>query len=111
MRLRDYLPRGLYWRTALIIIVPAALLQLIITLVFLDDHWRFQSKRMSQAVASDVTLLLQRHPRPRARAGVRLGRVTASGVLEEKNPRRVKAATAPLHRRARAKVLGAPSSM
>lgn len=59
MRLRDYLPRGLYWRTALIIIVPAALLQLIITLVFLDDHWRFQSKRMSQAVASDVTLLLQ----------------------------------------------------
>src|SRR5688572_5842086 len=59
MRLRDYLPRGLYWRTALIIIVPAALLQLIITLVFLDDHWRFQSKRMSEAVASDVTLLLQ----------------------------------------------------
>jgi len=58
-RLRDYLPRGLYWRTALIIIVPAALFQLIITIVFLDDHWRFTSKRLSQAVAADVSLLLQ----------------------------------------------------
>jgi two-component system osmolarity sensor histidine kinase EnvZ len=58
-RLRDYLPRGLYWRTALIVIVPAALLQLIITLVFLDDHWRFTSKRLSQAVAADIALLVQ----------------------------------------------------
>ena len=78
MRLRDYLPRGLYWRTALIIIVPAALLQLIITLVFLDDHWRFQSKRMSQAVAADVTLLLQTYeanPTPETLAYVqRIGR-------------------------------------
>lgn len=58
-RLRDYMPRGLYWRTALIIIVPAALLQLLVTLVFLDDHWRFTSKRLSQAVSADVTMLLQ----------------------------------------------------
>lgn len=58
-RLRDITPSGLYWRAALIVIVPAAILQLIITLVFLDDHWRFTSKRMSQAVAADVTLLLQ----------------------------------------------------
>lgn len=59
INLRNLTPRGLYWRTALIVIVPAAFLQLIITLVFLDDHWRFTSKRMSQAVAADVTLLLQ----------------------------------------------------
>ena len=58
-RLRDYLPRGLYWRTALIVIVPAAVLQLIVTLVFLDDHWRFTSKRLSQAVAADITMLVQ----------------------------------------------------
>lgn len=38
MRFRDILPKGLYWRTLLIIVAPAALLQLIITLVFLDDH-------------------------------------------------------------------------
>ncbi|MBI1186470.1 MAG: two-component sensor histidine kinase [Alphaproteobacteria bacterium] len=58
-RLRDFLPKGLYWRTLLIIVAPAALLQLIITIVFLDDHWQATSKRMSQAVASDVALLIQ----------------------------------------------------
>lgn len=62
-RFRDYLPKGLYWRTILIILVPAAILQLIITLVFLDDHWQATSKRMSQAVASDVALLIQMYER------------------------------------------------
>lgn len=72
--LRNLTPRGLYWRTALIVIVPAAILQLIVTLVFLDDHWRFTSKRMSQAVAADVTLLLQLYeadPTPETFARVR----------------------------------------
>lgn len=66
-RLRDFLPKGLYWRTLLIIGVPAALLQLIVSLVFLDDHWEATSKRMSQAVASDVALVIrlyERDPRP-----------------------------------------------
>lgn len=62
-RLRDYLPKGLYWRTILIILVPAAILQLTITMVFLDDHWQATSKRMSQGVASDVALLIQLYER------------------------------------------------
>jgi two-component system, OmpR family, osmolarity sensor histidine kinase EnvZ len=64
---KDWLPKGLYWRTLLIILAPAALLQLVVTLVFLNDHWETTSKRMSQAVASDVTLLIQlyeRNPTP-----------------------------------------------
>jgi two-component system osmolarity sensor histidine kinase EnvZ len=66
-RLRDIMPKGLYWRTLLIIVAPAALLQLIITLVFLDDHWQATSKRMSQGVASDAALIIQlyeRNPTP-----------------------------------------------
>jgi len=66
-RMRDILPKGLYWRTLLIIVAPAALLQLIITLVFLDDHWQATSKRMSQGVAADVALIIQlyeRNPTP-----------------------------------------------
>ncbi|MES1199212.1 MAG: ATP-binding protein [Pseudomonadota bacterium] len=59
MRLRDFAPRGLYWRSILIILMPAAVLQLIVTLVFLDDHWRATSKRMSQGVASDAALIIQ----------------------------------------------------
>ncbi|MBN8607318.1 MAG: ATP-binding protein [Caulobacterales bacterium] len=62
-RLRDILPKGLYWRTLLIIVAPAALLQLIITLVFLDDHWQATSKRMSQGVAADVALIIQLYER------------------------------------------------
>ncbi len=66
-RLRDILPKGLYWRTLLIIAAPAAILQLIITIVFLNDHWEATSKRMSQAVASDVALVIllyERNPTP-----------------------------------------------
>ncbi len=62
-RLRDLLPKGLYWRTLLIIVAPAALLQLVITLVFLDDHWQATSKRMSQGVAADVALIIQLYER------------------------------------------------
>ncbi len=62
-RFRDLLPKGLYWRTLLIILLPAALIQLIITIVFLDDHWRLTSKRMSQGVAADVALLIQLYER------------------------------------------------
>lgn len=67
LRLRDILPKGLYWRTLLIIVVPAAVLQLVVTLVFLDDHWQATSKRMSQGTAADVALVIQlyeRNPTP-----------------------------------------------
>ncbi len=62
-RFRDILPKGLYWRTLLIIAAPAAMLQLIITLVFLDDHWQATSKRMSQGVAADAALIIQLYER------------------------------------------------
>src|SRR5262245_23536415 len=62
-RFRDIMPKGLYWRTLLIIVAPAALLQLIITMVFLDDHWQATSKRMSQGVAADVALIIQLYER------------------------------------------------
>jgi two-component system, OmpR family, osmolarity sensor histidine kinase EnvZ len=73
-RLRNMLPKGLYWRTILIILVPAAIVQLLITMIFLDDHWRFTSKRMSQGTASDVALLIQlyeRSPTPATFADLR----------------------------------------
>jgi two-component system osmolarity sensor histidine kinase EnvZ len=63
MRLRDFTPRGLYWRTIFIVILPAAVLQFLITIIFLDDHWRFTSKRMSQGVAADVAMLIQLYER------------------------------------------------
>jgi two-component system osmolarity sensor histidine kinase EnvZ len=62
-RLRDYMPKGLYWRSLLIIVLPVALMQVILTAVFLDDHWRATSKRMAQSVAADLALLIQLYER------------------------------------------------
>jgi two-component system osmolarity sensor histidine kinase EnvZ len=61
--LRDILPKGLYWRTLLIFGLPAAIMQLIISVVFFDDHWRATSKRMAQGVAADVALLVDLYER------------------------------------------------
>lgn len=69
MKLRNFAPKGLYWRTILIILVPAALLQIIITIIFLDDHWQATSKRMSQGVAADVALLINLYERNPTAAG------------------------------------------
>jgi two-component system osmolarity sensor histidine kinase EnvZ len=63
LRLTGILPKGLYWRTLLIIAAPAAVLQIIITFIFLNDHWEATTKRMSQAVAADVALLIQLYER------------------------------------------------
>lgn len=71
--LRDITPKGLYWRTLLIIGLPIVLMQIVVTAVFLDDHWRAISKRMSQLVASDIGLLVElyeRDPSPSAFADV-----------------------------------------
>ncbi len=67
VRLRDIAPKGLYWRSLLIIVLPVALMQIILTWVFLDDHWRATSKRMSLSIAADVRLLIElyeRNPTP-----------------------------------------------
>jgi two-component system osmolarity sensor histidine kinase EnvZ len=66
-RLRDIAPKGLYWRSLLIIVLPVALMQIILTWVFLDDHWRATSKRMSLSISADVRLLIEfyeRNPTP-----------------------------------------------
>jgi two-component system osmolarity sensor histidine kinase EnvZ len=72
--LRDHLPKGLYWRALLIIVAPIALMQITLTLVFLDAHWREASKRMGQSVAAQAVLLIEdyeRDPTPRHLAQVR----------------------------------------
>ena len=63
LNLREHLPKGLYWRSLLIIVVPIALMQIIMTLVFLDAHWRAASKRMGQGVAAQVVLLIESYER------------------------------------------------
>jgi len=51
------LPRTLFARSLLIIVIPVLLLQLVITIVFVDNHWRKVTSRMAFAVAGEITIM------------------------------------------------------
>ncbi len=53
------LPRTMFGRSLLIVVVPLILLQAIATWVFYDRHWAAVSWRLSAAVAGDVGLLIE----------------------------------------------------
>ena len=58
LQLKSFLPKGLYSRSLLIIIVPIVLLQGILTFVFLDRHWQLVTRKLSSAVASEIATLI-----------------------------------------------------
>ena len=53
----DMLPKGLYKRSLLIVIVPMVLLQTAVTFAFMQHHWDLVTRRLSEAVARDVGAL------------------------------------------------------
>ncbi len=52
--LADMLPKGLYKRSLLIVILPMVLLQTAVTFAFMEHHWELVTRRLSEAVARDV---------------------------------------------------------
>ncbi len=63
--LAERLPKGLYRRSLLIVIVPMVLLQSAVTFVFMQHQWDLVARRLSEAVARDIgalTDLYQRLP-------------------------------------------------
>ncbi len=55
--LAEILPKGLYKRSLLIVILPMVLLQTAVTFVFMQHHWELVTRRLSEAVARDVGAL------------------------------------------------------
>jgi two-component system osmolarity sensor histidine kinase EnvZ len=55
--LADALPKGLYKRSLLIVILPMVLLQSAVTFAFMQHHWDLVTRRLSEAVARDVGAL------------------------------------------------------
>jgi two-component system osmolarity sensor histidine kinase EnvZ len=51
------LPRTLFARSLLIIVIPVLLLQVVTTLVFVDNHWRKVTSRLAFAVAGEVSII------------------------------------------------------
>jgi len=61
-KIKDILPKGLYSRSLLIIIIPVVVLQGILTFVFLDRHWQLVTRKLSSAVASEIATFVDVAP-------------------------------------------------
>lgn len=52
------MPKGLYARSLLIIIVPMLILQSVIAYVFMERHWQTVTQRLSTAVTADIAAII-----------------------------------------------------
>jgi len=59
MDLKALIPRGLFARSLLIIVLPVAIMQMVVTYLFFDLHWEQVSRRLSEGAAGDVALVTQ----------------------------------------------------
>jgi len=63
--LKRMMPKGLFARTILILVIPTLLALIVATFVFFDRHWYTTTNRLTHAVAADVgvvTEMLNRAP-------------------------------------------------
>ena len=58
--LKRYMPRSLYGRAALILILPVVTLQLVVSVVFIQRHFEGVTEQMTQSVALELRMLLNR---------------------------------------------------
>lgn len=56
---KRFLPRTLFGRTALIIVTPVVLAQLVATWIFYDRHWETVTRRLAFAVAGDIAMIVE----------------------------------------------------
>lgn len=56
--IKQFLPRGLYGRAALILIVPVVTIQLVVSSVFLQRHFEDVTRQMTTALSLDLNLVV-----------------------------------------------------
>src|SRR5580698_2001150 len=59
LRFKRMLPRGLFGRTLLIIVLPMLITLAAATYVFFDRHWYTVTNRMTSALAGDVATVVE----------------------------------------------------
>ena len=65
--LKRYLPKTLFGRALLIIMLPIALMQIIVAYIFFDAHWQTVTANLSGSVAADISVavaLYEQDPGP-----------------------------------------------
>ncbi|MAC81765.1 MAG: two-component sensor histidine kinase [Rhodobacteraceae bacterium] len=58
LRLKHYMPRGLYGRAALILVLPIVLLQLMVSVIFIQRHFEDVTMQMTQTVIRELRLII-----------------------------------------------------
>ena len=87
--LKRYMPRSLYGRAALILVLPVVTLQLVVSVVFIQRHFEGVTVQMTRELARAVNLVVA--DLPDRSNGLRLGirpREVADDALPEVNQRR-----------------------
>lgn len=64
--LKRYMPRGIYGRAALILILPVVTLQLVVSVVFIQRHFADVSEQMTRDVARGLNFALRLQDSPEA---------------------------------------------
>jgi two-component system osmolarity sensor histidine kinase EnvZ len=66
------LPRTLYGRSLMIIVVPILLIQMIVGYIFIDRHWDSMSDKLVSALAGEIDMVTDqiKHARPSEVAGI-----------------------------------------
>lgn len=59
--LKPFIPKGLFARSLLIIVLPVAVMQILVTYMFFDLHWEQVSRRLSEGAAGDVALVTRQY--------------------------------------------------
>ncbi len=59
LRLKSILPKTLFARSLMILVVPVLLIQVIATVMFFDRHWTKMTTRLSNAVAGEISILVE----------------------------------------------------
>lgn len=57
--IKKFLPRTIFGRSLLIMIMPVLLLQAITTYIFFDNHWAKMTSRLSFAVAGEIAIMAE----------------------------------------------------
>lgn len=59
--LKPLIPKGLFARSLLIIVLPVAIMQMLVTYLFFDLHWEQVSRRLSEGAAGDVAMVTRQY--------------------------------------------------
>ena len=55
--LKNYMPRGIYARAALILVLPVLLLQLLVSVVFIQRNFDGVTRLMTSSMSNDLRIL------------------------------------------------------